>query len=416
MTTQNPSPAQRLVFLDWVRILAFGLLVFYHVGMYYVSWDWHVKSPHAGTWLEPWMRLSSPWRMDLLFMVSGAATAFMLAHSGASGALLALRARRLLLPLLFGMLVVVPPQSWLEVVHKLGYSGSYADFMRLYLGAYGGFCFRAGHCLVIPTWNHLWFLPYLFVYTLVLWAVLRRSPAWLDRIAARLPQALAGPRLFLWPVILLVLTRMLMVRRFPVTHALVDDWFAHCQYFALFLLGAALTRAPSVWARMAACRWQALALALTGWALLVGEPPMFAGNEVLFALLRPVFYSLQQWCAIVAALGFARAHLNRDNALRRYLTDAVFPLYILHQTAIIVLASVLAPWQLRPGVEGVLLVLATFALCLAGYEGVRRLRWLRPLFGLRVGAAVIARHNAADATTGVDSGGGNRGTGRRSGV
>ena len=59
-----PAPA-RLVFLDWVRIGAFGLLVLYHTGMYYVSWDWHVKSPFAGTASEPWMRLLSPWRLYL---------------------------------------------------------------------------------------------------------------------------------------------------------------------------------------------------------------------------------------------------------------------------------------------------------------------------------------------------------------
>ena len=54
------SQADRLFFLDWVRILAFAILVFYHVGMYYVTWEFHVKSPHASTVLEPWMRLSSP--------------------------------------------------------------------------------------------------------------------------------------------------------------------------------------------------------------------------------------------------------------------------------------------------------------------------------------------------------------------
>ena len=112
------SPSDRLVFLDWVRIIAFALLMFYHVGIYYVTWDFHIKSLHASTLLEPWMRLTSPWRMDLLFLVSGAATSFMLLRDGASGALLRLRARRLLIPLLFGMLVVVPPQSWLEVVQN----------------------------------------------------------------------------------------------------------------------------------------------------------------------------------------------------------------------------------------------------------------------------------------------------------
>ena len=44
----DPGPrSDRLYFLDWLRVAAFGLLVLYHVGMYYVSWDWHVKSPFS---------------------------------------------------------------------------------------------------------------------------------------------------------------------------------------------------------------------------------------------------------------------------------------------------------------------------------------------------------------------------------
>ena len=78
----NPSSA-RLYFLDWVRILAFLLLILYHVGMYYVSWDWHVKSPHANDAIEPLMMLSSPWRLGLLFLISGAASSFLLAKLGA---------------------------------------------------------------------------------------------------------------------------------------------------------------------------------------------------------------------------------------------------------------------------------------------------------------------------------------------
>ena len=57
---------QRRHDLDWVRVCAFGLLVLYHVGMYYVTWDWHVKSPAASDALEPFMLLSSPWRLALI--------------------------------------------------------------------------------------------------------------------------------------------------------------------------------------------------------------------------------------------------------------------------------------------------------------------------------------------------------------
>ena len=97
--------------LDWVRILAFALLVPYHVGMYYVSWDWHVKSPHAGHLIEPLMLLSAPWRLGLLFLVAGAACQGLMARRAAWG-FVRERSRRLLLPLLFGMAVVVVPQAY----------------------------------------------------------------------------------------------------------------------------------------------------------------------------------------------------------------------------------------------------------------------------------------------------------------
>ena len=53
--------------------------------------------------------------------------------------------------------------------------------LPLYLGGHGGFCSAAGSCLILPTWNHLWFLPYLMAYTLLLWTSVRAAPNWLDR-------------------------------------------------------------------------------------------------------------------------------------------------------------------------------------------------------------------------------------------
>ncbi|MEA9553714.1 hypothetical protein VC253_18355 [Xanthomonas campestris] len=81
-----------------------------------MTWDWHVKSPTTQLMLQPVMLLSSPWRMSLLFLISGVATAFML-RSRPEG-LLYRRSRQLLLPLLFGMAVIVPPQSYYQVVEQ----------------------------------------------------------------------------------------------------------------------------------------------------------------------------------------------------------------------------------------------------------------------------------------------------------
>src|ERR1700744_5294856 len=100
----------RRVDLDWVRIAAFGLLIFYHVGMLYVSWGFHIKSAHRITALEPLMLVLNPWRLALLFLVSGAATRFMLGKLKITR-LLRSRSLRLLPPLVFGMLAIVRPNG-----------------------------------------------------------------------------------------------------------------------------------------------------------------------------------------------------------------------------------------------------------------------------------------------------------------
>ncbi|HEY8974836.1 MAG TPA: hypothetical protein VIN75_11500, partial [Burkholderiaceae bacterium] len=107
--------------------------------------------------------------------------------------------------------------------------------------------------------------------------------------------------------------------------------------------------------------------------------------------LHRVAYAMDQWCAIVAALGFARQWNPADSRARRYLTEAIFPFYIVHQTAIVLLAHFMKPLGLRPPVEGPLLVAATAAICLASFEIVRRVGWMRPLFGLAPAPAASSR-------------------------
>jgi glucan biosynthesis protein C len=366
----------RLHFLDGLRIAALGLLILYHVGMYYVTWDWHVKSPFAGAALEPLMRLSSPWRMSLLFLVSGAVSALPLARAGASARWLGHRMRRLGLPLLAGMLVVVPPQSYFEVVQQAGYDGSPLQFMRLYLSGYRGFCDAQGDCLIMPTWNHLWFLPYLMLYTLALWASLRAAPGWLEAAGRRLGTRLGPLTLLLLPWAVLAALRLALRPWFDITHALVDDPLAHAQYGFAFVAGALMARAPGAWAAVERLRWPALGIALAAWAVL-----MLGSGLLPLPLLRAV-YAAQQWFGVLAAVGFAHRHLATDGPWRRRLSDAVFPVYVLHQTLIIVIAMALRPLALAPVVEGPLLVAATLAAAVLLYAAVRRIGWLRPWFGL----------------------------------
>ncbi|MFO1217980.1 MAG: acyltransferase family protein [Burkholderiaceae bacterium] len=392
----HAPPASRLYFLDALRIAAFALLVLYHVGMYYVSWPWHVKSALASTTLEPWMRLSSPWRLSLLFLLSGVATSYMLRRDGASGALLRARSLRLFLPVLLGMVIVVPPQAYFEVRQFHAYHGSFVDFMRLYFASYGGFCTADRGCLQLPTWNHLWFVVYLLVYTVGLWLLVRLWPALPAQAGAALWRALAGARLWWLPVSVLAALRIALLDRYPPTHALVNDAYLHACYFGLFCIGAAMARVNAPWPRIERVRWISLALALAGWLAMVAFPWLDAmwGMAMARAAARTGFATMQ-WCGVLAALGFAHRHWNRDFAWRATLTEAVFPVYLVHQTLIIGLAVALAPLAWPMSLEGPLLVAGTFALSFGCYAIVRHVAPLRPWFGLARRRALPATLTAA---------------------
>ncbi len=386
--------------LDWVRIFAFGLLVLYHVGMYYVTWDWHVKSPYAGPTLEPLMLSTSPWRLSLLFLVSGVATAFMLDKRPEG--FFRKRSWRLLLPLVFGMLVIVTPQAYYEVVEKLpgGFHDGYLSFWGRYLQADPGFC-RDGECLDVPTWNHLWFVAYLWVYTLVLCAILKFAPTAVSGLRSRLPGLLAGWRVVWVPALLLVVARLALLDIFESTHALVDDWYNHVQYFGIFVLGFLMARAEPLLSGMERLRWPVLAVALASYAFLAWYFSVFTDDVPppdALRMFQRVIWGLFQWTAIVAILGFARRWSPGDSPARRYLTQAVFPIYILHQTLIVVLAHNAKPWDLKPAVEAPLLTFATLVLCFAGFEMARRVRWLRPLLGLRMERQANATRPAVPAS------------------
>lgn len=369
--------------LDWVRIGAFGLLILYHVGMFYVSWNWHIKSAHRITALEPLMLALNPWRLALLFLVSGVATRFMLRKS-AVGALLRARSSRLLIPLIFGMLVIVPPQAWIQIVEALGYPDGFVDFYLKHYFAFGKeFC--PSPCIILPTWNHLWFVAYLWVYTMALGLALMVFPGiagWIERWLAPL---LSGIWLLVVPSLLFGVFRLTLLPNFPSTHALFGDWYNHAQFASVFLLGFLLAHTLSFWDTVERQRWIAFIIAVAFFASWLALRSVRDGGLPL-RIYAGIAYGFYQWLCIVAVLGFARRWLAKDSATRRYLTDAIFPYYIVHQTAIIVIAHALDGSGLSAGSEAAIIIGGTAATCVATYEIVRRVAWLRPLFGLKTEA------------------------------
>lgn len=379
-----PATARRYD-LDTLRVGAFLLLLLYHLGMFYVSWDWHVKSSHILRDLEPWMGALNPWRLTLLFVISGAATRFMGEKTG-SATLAKERSQRLLIPLLFGMILIVAPQSWAEVVEKNGYAGSFLDFWPRYL------TFDSSFGLILPTYNHLWFVAYLWVYTMLVVALRPFWPA-IERGATGL---LKGPALLLLPALIFGLYRATAARAWGETHIVFADGYGHLQYGTAFLLGLVMARNEAAWGFLERRRLAVLGTACA--TLAVGvfvRRYEYAENAGGLAVVAAFVREAYAWTVICALVGYARHYIRSGSPLLTTLTEAVFPFYIIHQTAIVLAGHFMKPLGLPALVEAIAILTIEIAACLATYGVARVVPILRLPLGLkpaprRPKAAVVA--------------------------
>jgi hypothetical protein len=386
--------------LDWIRIAAFATLILYHIGMFYVTWGWHVKSSHARGAIEPIMLLTNPWRLTLLFLVSGAATRFM-ADKMNAWRLTSSRMGRLWPPLVLAVFVIVPPQSYYEIVEALqalpaaeaaAYSGALDNFWVKYATASGHWCDAEG-CLTTPTYNHMWFVAYLILYTLALIALLPL----LRRIPRAVSILLAGPGLLITPWLFLFVTRATLYPIFGESHDFRADWYLHVVYFTVFLFGFAIAKHQPLFDRCMKWRVPALIVSLLAWYAVVYVRGMdFTGVE-LPEWVPTAFRSvreLQAWTAIIAAIGFAHRYLRHaDGPVRRVLTQAIFPFYLIHQTIIVIIGHYLDELRLPLGVEAPLLIGATALGCWLFYDLGRRVPLLRVWIGLPSKAKEIRAKN-----------------------
>ncbi len=362
--------------IDVLRVGAFFLLILYHLGMFYVPWGWHAKSTHILPELQLPMGLLNPWRLTLLFLISGMATRFMSANLAPAG-LAAQRSWRLGIPLLFGILVVVPPQSWVEVVEKHGYAGGLLEFWTAHY-----LMFDHGFGVILPTYNHLWFIAYLWLYTLIAAALWKMLPA-LDRLAAR---ALTGPGLLVIPVILFGGYRAFLFPGRGETHIIWDDLYDHAHYLTTFVLGLAIARQDDAWKFLAKYRHLILAgvAATATMALLLSGTweDKHGWRGQAFAFLRAGY----AWTTICALMGYAHHHIRRGSKLLSTLSEAVFPFYIIHQTTIVVTGHFLSPYRLPVLLEAGIILAATVAICVAIYVLARAVPALRLPLGLKPAA------------------------------
>lgn len=387
MTETGPrdsAPLTRRYDLDWLRILAFGLLVLYHVGMFYVPWGWHVKSVHAGPGAEPLMSLLNPWRLSLLFFISGVAFAYL--HDKKGGwAFAGDRALRLLPVIVFGMIVVVMPQTYFQLREMGEIEPGLLAFWPEYILGWE----IAG--IAVPTWNHLWYVVYLFVYALLLAPLMGALKAFGRGPGAGLAR--------LWdsrfgPVALIVLGfapmmvyRVFLVPHFETTHNLTWDWANHAISLTYLLYGVFAAKSERFWS--AVDRALPLALGLTV-MLGAGLTPVWAlwwdqiAEHAVPLWIARAGRVLYAWTMILTLLGLSRRFLTGDGPVRRYLTEAIFPVYILHQTITVSAGYMLTRMGFDVWTEFVLVTAITYGGAFAGFEIIRRIKPLRPLFGLKL--------------------------------
>jgi glucans biosynthesis protein C len=322
------------------------------------------------------------WRMPLLLFVSGAGSFFALRRRTAGG-FLAERHRRLLVPLIFGMFVIVPPQIYYERIDQ------YGSFLEFYPSVFELVPYPLGGSL---SWHHLWFILYLLLYSIIalpLFLYLRSARA--DRLFDRITSFASrrgGFAVFLLPI---MVSQFSLRPFFPhETHALIDDWAFFTLYFIFFFFGFVCCRDPRLWELVRTRRAENLCLAL------ILTIPFYAGFfSPVWTKPVEIAYAVSAvtmgWFWVLAAIGYGQVWLRRSNRWLYWANEAVYPVYILHQTVIIMIGAFVL--QQRGGVYlnfiliGGSSVVATMAIY---HLLVRPFPLMRFLFGMKP----VAVHSA----------------------
>lgn len=374
-------PVPRHYGLDWLRIGAFLLLILYHSGMAFVTGGWLVKVARI-EWLAFPMLFLSPWRLAVLFIVAGYASRALLARLGDPDRFAQQRTRRLIVPLLFAMAVIIPPQSWVNLRVNHGYTGGYWHFLT-----HDAFRFGRYDGVTLPGWEHLWFVFYLWLYTMYLAAgivlLAPRLGAWTTRQFDRLG---TGSRLLWLPLLYFVPARVAVTFTTGESHGLFDDWLSNAIYLPCFLFGFGLAGTRKLWPALARLWRAALILGLASYAVLaaieIAYPADATPPHAVMALNRAAMATML-WSMSLVMLRLADALLNRDHRWRVPLSEAVFPFYIVHQTIIVLTGWWLLPFALPAPAAYAIVLGATAIGCWLFYRLGRDIPFVAPLIGLR---------------------------------
>lgn len=345
---------QRRYDIDWLRVIAIGLLLIYHIAIGFQPWGGFIGFILSNETMESlWVPLSAlnVWRIPLLFFVSGMGVAFAMRKRN-WGQLMKERGQRILIPYTFGLVAIVP-------LHILIWQ-NYYDIPPTY----------------VANPAHLWFLGNILIYVVVLsplFYYLKRNNG------GRFQKLLES--LFKNPLGLLVITIPFVFEAIIVnpasfetyamtTHGYFIGFLAFFFGYCFIYAGDTLTKTMIKWK----------------WVFLIVAFSMYLNRLINYELLGPNYLkSIESNFWIFAVLGIGFTYLNKPSKTLAYLSQAVYPIYIIHMVAIYLGSALIFPLAIPTSVQFILLVLFTGLSCLLVYEFViKRIKVLRLLFGLKI--------------------------------
>ena len=371
---------ERRHYIDWVRVLAFFLLIFFHCAMPFVTYGWEVKNKETSVGLSRLIWWLHQWRLPLLFFISGVGIHFSLKKRSV---LLFAGERfvRLFIPLVFAMLFTIPLQVYFEKLQEGKITGSYADF---YPSVWNFVPYPEGSL----TWSHMWFVVYLFVFTFLLLPVfgifkIKVMGSLKEKLANLLSHPI-GLFLLVLPFTYYFFTLYL---KYPEQGSLVDDWFVFIFSITLVFYGYFLGGSDHFWKACEKYRYYFLGMTVVCIVILFYKfwwnshlPKEQNSGLYLFGILN----ALHIWLLILAILGFAKKHLNFTNRFLIYANQAVYPFYILHQTLIVSFGYFVVQWPLPIFIKLLILIILCFSTLMLLYNYlIRPFIVTRILYGLK---------------------------------
>lgn len=371
---------KREYYIDWIRVIAFMILIFFHCSMPFVQFNWEIKNSEHSVWLSRLIIWLHQWRLPLLFFISGVGVSFSL-RKRTIISFFGERVVRLFIPLLFAMFFTIPLQVYFERLQKGQIDQSYWSF---YPSVWDMIPYPEGTL----TWSHMWFVVYLFVFTILLLPVFTLLKIQLIQRAKQvLNSILKYPFALLLMSTPFVLYYFTLYVRWPEQGSLLDDWFVFISSITFYFFGYFIADLSAFWKTCEEYRKQFLTVAIICTIILFWKyywPIQLPNKQDNALYIYGVVDAVHIWSIILTIIGFAKVHLNYSSAALRYLTSAVYPFYILHQTVIVAIGYYIVQWNTSIFVKLIALIIVCFVLITSLYHFIIRPFIIpRILFGLK---------------------------------